>query len=292
MSQAVLISNRDAADLCQEQRGYFPSASAALYGVYCVPQKYLGRDRVVVFCHASGIEHMVTQRMQVLASRKAAGTGFPAFRYDSRGHGDSTGDPNDLTFEDLVDDACAAADHAKAVSRASEVIWVAVRFGCLVAAAAIGRRNDGAALALWEPVHQAREYFRTAIRTKLFCEVAQGRRSGATVEDCLSELEARGVLPVVGSYLYGALWHSSRDADLGSLLATWKRNTLIAQVQRRPGLSVNNQNLLSTIEGRGGEVAVTLIGQEPSWGMLPVVRPQWVSQELLTATTEWLHGME
>jgi pimeloyl-ACP methyl ester carboxylesterase len=292
MPELLSMPNNSLDPSYEEHRGYFTSASEVLYGVLYLPKASLGTSRVVVFCHASGIEHMVTQRMQVLASRDAAGMGFPAFCYDSRGHGDSTGNLCDVTFADLVDDACAAADYAKGVSGATEIVWVGVRFGCLVAAAVIARRNDGAGLALWEPLHQASEYFRAAIRTKLFCEVARGRRSKATVDDCLKQLEATGVLPVIGTYLYAGLWASSRDADLNDLLSDWKGDTLIAQVQRRPALSTNNHNLSSAIEKRGGKVTVALIGQEPSWTMLPVVRPQWVSTELLTATMEWLHGLE
>jgi hypothetical protein len=35
-----------------------------------------------------------------------------------------------------------------------------------------------------------------------------------------------------------------------------------------------------------------LTSQEPAWSMLPLVRPQWTSDVLLAATTEWLHGLE
>src|SRR6516225_2479097 len=92
---------------------FFASASGALYGVFYAPDVGGRQDRVLVFCHSLGIEHMVTQRMEVLGARAAAKAGFTAFRYNSRAHGDSAGDPKDITFTDLVDDACAAADQAR-----------------------------------------------------------------------------------------------------------------------------------------------------------------------------------
>jgi pimeloyl-ACP methyl ester carboxylesterase len=230
--------------------------------------------------------------MEALGARAAAKTGFAAFRYDSRAHGDSAGDAKEVTFTDLVDDACAAADYALKLSGASRVIWVGVRFGSLISAAAIARRNDAAGLALWEPLHQGSDYFRAAIRTMLFCQVAQGRRSVATANDLLNRLEAGAALPVVGTYLYSALWHGAHDAELCRSLLKWGGCTLIAQVQHRPALSVSNQRLRSEIEQRGGKVSVVLIDQEPSWSMLPVVRPQWTSDILLAATQEWLDGME
>ena len=235
---------------------------------------------------------MVTQRMEVLGARTAAKTGFAAFRYDSRAHGDSAGDAKDVTFTDLVDDACAAADYARKLSGATRVIWVGIRFGCLIAAEAMARRDDAAALALWEPLHLGSEYFRTAIRTMLFCQVAQGKRSAETIDDLLKRLDAECMLPVVGTYLYSALSRSAHDADVGRSLLHWSGDTLIAQVQLRPALSANNQRLRSEIEQRGGKATVALIRQEPAWSMLPLVRPQWASEALLAATAEWLHGME
>jgi pimeloyl-ACP methyl ester carboxylesterase len=271
---------------------FFASASGALYGVFYAPDVGGRQDRVLVFCHSLGIEHMVTQRMEVLGARAAAKAGFTAFRYNSRAHGDSAGDPKDITFTDLVDDACAAADQARELSGAAQVILIGTRFGCLIAAAAIARRDDAAALALWEPLHQGSEYFRAAVRTMLFCLVAQGKRSAATVDDLVKRLEADGVLPVVGTYLYRALSRSAHEADLGRSLQNWGGDTLIAQVQRRLTLSASNQGVRSVVEQRGGKVTVALISQEPAWSMLPLVRPQWTSAALLAATTEWLHGLE
>jgi pimeloyl-ACP methyl ester carboxylesterase len=275
----------------EERPLFFTSGSGALYGVFH-PSVSSQSDFVLVFCHSLGIEHMVTQRMLVLGARAAAKSGFAAFRYDSRAHGDSTGDPKDITFTDLVDDACAAADYARKLSDARGVIWVGTRVGCLVAAEAIARRDDATALVLWEPFHKGSDYFQAAIRTRLFCNVAQGKSSGMTVDNLLQRLEGDTVVPVVGTYLYGPLWRSVQNIDLQSSLKTWSKATLIAQVQRRPIASSNNQGLQSAIEQRGGKVTIALINQEPSWNMLPLVRPQWTSNALLAASLDWLHGLE
>ena len=268
------------------------SDGTPLYGVFHPTRADRQPDCVLVFCHSLGIEHMVAQRMQALGARAAVNAGLAAFRYDSRAHGDSAGDPANTTFADLVDDACAAADYARRVSGASRIVWVGVRFGCLIAASAIARRDDAAALALWEPLHQGSEYFRAAIRTLLFCQVAQGKRSTATVEELFSRLEAEGTLPIAGTYLYSALMREAKAADLERSLQNWAGATLLAQIQRRPTLSTNNERLRLAVERRGGKVTVALVSQEPAWGMLPLVRPQWTSDSLLDATTEWLHGLE
>ena len=111
-----------------------------------IQQTRTGKRQVIVICHAIGTEHMLTQRIEALGARLAANAGFAAFRYNARAHGDSAGDPRDLTFADLVDDACAAADMARELSGASRIIWIGLRLGCLIAAEAICRRDDTALL--------------------------------------------------------------------------------------------------------------------------------------------------
>jgi pimeloyl-ACP methyl ester carboxylesterase len=292
LDRPTSTSATEIAEPQQERPLFFCAAGERLYGVFHYAQSGFGQNQVLVFCHSLGIEHMVTQRMEALGARAAAKAGVASFRFDSRAHGDSTGNATDVTFSHLVDDACAAADQARKLAGATRIIWVGVRFGCLTAAAAMARRDDASALALWEPMHDGGDYFRFAIRTMLFCQVAQGKRSGTTVDDLLKRLEAEGVVPAVGTYLHRALWRSALDANLPSSLSNWCGDTLIAQVQHRPTLSTDNQRLQSDIERRGGKVRVALINQEPSWSMLPLVRPQWTSEALLAFTAEWLHELE
>ena len=270
---------------------FFSSAGRPLYGVFHPARAGFSKDRVLVFCHTIGTEHMLTQRIEALAARLAANAGFAAFRYNARAHGDSAGEPRDLTFADLVDDASAAADMARELSGASSVIWVGLRFGSLIAAEAVGRRDDAGAFALWEPVHRGADYFRSMMRATFFTHVAKGRRPGGSVDDMREQLERDGELPVVAGYIYRALYCSAQEADLGRSLK-WAGDTLIAQVQRRPKLSPNNERLKSEIQQRGGKVTAVLITREPAWNMLPLTHPQWTSDALLTATKEWLHGLE
>ncbi len=270
---------------------FFPHAGRPLYGVFHPAETVGGEDRVVVFCHSLGIEHMVTQRMEVLGARAAVQSGLSAFRFNSRGHGDSAGNLQDVTLAALVDDACAAADYARALSGANRIIWVGVRFGCLIAADAMGRRDDAAALALWEPVHKGEDYFRTAARTMALLRVAHGERPDQAIDDPLKSFEANDMLPVVGTYIYQPLYQTAHMADLGRALQQWRGDTLIAQVQQRSALSAKNERLRSAIQQRGGRVTVALVKPEPAWSMLPLSHPQWTSEALLAETKEWLRGL-
>jgi alpha/beta superfamily hydrolase len=267
---------------------YFSSAGRPLYGAF---HPASGKKQALVICHPVGTEHILTQRIEVLGARAAANAGIAAFRYNARAHGDSAGDPRGLTFADLVEDACAAADLARELSGASRIIWLGIRLGGLIAAAAISERDDAAAVAFWEPVHCGADYFHSLLRATFFTQLAKGRRGNGTMEDMVQRLETDGEVPVVAGYAYRALYQSVKDATLQRSL-DWGGNTLIAQVQRRPTLSADNKNLQSKIEQRGGNVTVACIREEPPWSLLTVAKPQWVSEDLLNVTKEWLDGLE
>jgi pimeloyl-ACP methyl ester carboxylesterase len=275
----------------RERPLHFTSAGRPLYGVFH-PAGPTGKDRVLVFCHSLGSEHMATQRIQVLGARLAASAGFASFRYDSRAHGDSAGDLEELTFADLVEDAYVAADCARELSGAARIIWVGVRFGCLVATEAMARRDDAAALALWEPVHQGEDFFRAAVRAMFFSEITEGRRPVGTVDELLKRLGTGGAVPIVGTYIHHPLYCTAYRTGLRHSVRNWAGDTLLAQVQHRPTLSAQNECLRADIQRRGGKVTIALIGQEPAWNRLPLTRPQWTSEPLLTTTKEWLRELE
>ena len=270
-----------------DQRLFFCSANQRLYGAFH-PAERPGNKPLVVFCNSFGAGHFVTVRMEALAARMVARRGYPAFRYHPRGHGDSTGNFSDVTFEGLVEDALSAAEYARRVSGAAEVVWVAVRFGALVAAEAIRRRDYTAALALWEPVHRARDYFRSLLRRVLFHETANGRRPDVTVDELLLRLEREECVALPGSWLHHAIYRSAIDSDLAGSLESWRGPSFLAQIQRRPQLSSDNAALVASLERCGSKLAFASIADQPDWDGID---SRWNSDALLGETAGWLDGL-
>lgn len=272
----------------REQPAFFHTGDDALYGVYH-PAATSQATTVVVHCHGLGVEQVVNYRNAVRLARALAARGVPAFRWHARGHGDSTGDFADVTLDRLADDAIAAMDEARARSGATRVAFVAERFGALVAASALARRDDVAALALWEPVHRPDEYFRGMLRGLLFSEVARGRRPGVTVDELLDRVAREGAVDVHGYHLHRAVVESTRGADLASRLAGWNGPTLLVQVQARPRLAPAHAALVAELERRGARVATRQIAEEPGWHFIS--NPAWESDALVDETAEWLRAV-
>jgi hypothetical protein len=211
------------------------------------------------------------------------------FRYHARGHGDSAGDFAAVTFAGLVEDARAAAAQGLERSGARGIVWLGVRFGALVAAAALGAGGAARGLALWEPVGEPAGYFRGQLRGLLFSRVAKGERPDATVDELLARVTSEGQVDVHGYHLHRALVESSKGLELAGLLAAWKGPTLLAQIQARPRLAPEHAALVEGLELRGARVTVTRIAEEPGWHFIS--NPAWESETLVRDTAEWLHAV-
>ena len=267
---------------------FFEHAGRPLYGVYHAPTAGRPDAPLVVHCHSLGVEQLTVYRNEVLCARAAAGAGFPVFRYHARGHGDSSGDFAGVRFEGLVEDALAAADDGLRRSGARGVVWLGVRFGALIAAAALARRADTRGLALWEPAHRPAEYFRGLLRGLLFSKVARGERPDATADQLLERVASEGQVDVHGYYLHRELVASVAQVDLETLLETWSGPTFLAQIQARARLAPAHAALVEALERRGSTPVVTRIAEEPGWHF--IANPAWESPVLVRDTVEWLRA--
>lgn len=244
---------------------------------------------MLIHCHTIGVEQVTSYRAEVRNAQAAARLGFPVLRFHARGHGDSAGDFAGVTLASLVDDALAAAAHARMLSGSRRVIWLGVRFGALVAAEAVRREGEAAALVLWEPVHRPPDYFRSMLRGMLYSQVAQGRRPDASVDDLLASIARDGHIDVHGYYLHRALFDSAREANLTTSLAGWGGPTLLCQIQVRQRLWAPHAALAQALEGRGAAVKSAQIHAEPGWHF--VSNPPWLGEDLVERTAEWLDAL-
>ena len=273
-----------------EQPLWFSSRGGVpLYGVFHRAQTDDEAAAVVLFCHSLGLDHLVSWRMEVLAARAIAAHGYPAFSYHARGHGDSAGSFADVTFETLVTDALEAAEQARQLSGASRIVWIAIRFGALVASTAMRRRDDAAGLALWEPVHRGADHFRALMRRLLFFEVANGRRPALTVDGMIERLGREGEIPLAAEWLHERLYRSAIAADLTRNLDGWHGPTMLAQVQKRELLSTDNTALLESLERMGARVTPIAVVEQPTWEN--PAEPWWTSARLVEETKGWLDGV-
>ena len=266
---------------------FFPSHGHPLYGMFCRPTEESCKETALIACHGVGLEHAVTSRMMVLAVRQAAEHGYPALVYHSRGHGDSSGDFAELTFESLVEDARSAAEHALQLSGARRVVWLGVRVGALVAAAAAVQHPNSAGLVLWEPPASGADNFHQLLRGLQFSAVARGEKEVPKTNEVLETIERDGRADIHACYFYAKFHHSMRDLKLAKILEQWTGPVFYAQIQARIKLSAGNAGIVAALEQQGCKVTTTRIAEEPGWQFL-MWRVPWTSTVLLEDTMRWL----
>jgi hypothetical protein len=269
---------------------FFESGDRPLYGVYHPPGPGRPGAPVLVQCHTLGVEQLTSNRTEALNARAAAALGYPAFRFHSRGHGDSAGNYSEVTLGSLVEDAHAAAEEAKRRSGAAGIVWLGLRLGALVAASALRERQDGRGLVLWEPVHRGADYFRGMLRGMLYSQVAKGLKPKETVDELLEIVRTEGRVDVHGYYLHRAIVESASGADLGALLQGWGGPTLLVQIQERRTLAPPNAQLVDALARRGARAQAVRVEEQPGWHF--VTNPAWEGSEVVRHTAAWLDALE
>lgn len=279
-----------------ETPGFLESHGHPLYAVHHAAAAGRSGAPVVVHVHGLGVEQITLYRQEVLTARAAAAAGFHALRFHARGHGDSAGSAADVTLSTLVEDARAAADHAKRLSGASHVVWLGVRLGALVAALAAQGRGDTAGFVFWEPVAKPAEFFRMQLRTLLFSQVAGGKKPDATVDQLLARVERDGALDVLGYTLYQSTRASFEGASLADALAGVRVPVRIAQIQTRAKLAPAHVQLVEALSGTlddaapgANDVRAAHIQDEPGYQLM--TNPAWQCDALTRLTVEWLDAL-
>jgi hypothetical protein len=145
-------------------------------------------------------------------------------------------------------------------------------------------RRPGAPLALWEPVVDGGAFFRAAFRARRMSAVAGGT-PGAAVSG-LEELEARGVVDMMGYPIYRALYDSGVACSLTAVATASARPVLLVQVSRRETLKPEFVTLAHALRQSGSSVEEVMVKREEAWSF--VGSPVQSTRELIDATLAWL----
>lgn len=131
---------------------YFGRPDTPLLGAYHPPRGRGPFRRGVVLCYPMGAEYMrAHQTFRWLASLLTE-NGLHVLRFDYFGTGDSSGQGEDGSPEQWLDDIGSAVDELKATTGIREVSLMGLRLGGTLAAVHASRRTDLDRVVLWDPV--------------------------------------------------------------------------------------------------------------------------------------------
>lgn len=148
------------------QAEFFGNPQSQLYGVHHKPRGGRRRESGLVLCNALGQEYMRSHRAFVQLAGLLAREGFPVFRFDYFGTGDSSGELPDATLARWRQDVAEAIREMGRVSGAGRVSLIGLRAGAAIAAAVSPRSPLPVdALILWDPVVSGTQLLERQART-------------------------------------------------------------------------------------------------------------------------------
>jgi alpha/beta superfamily hydrolase len=271
-----------------ETARFLGSGTDRIYAYQYVPAALRGLS--IVMCPAILGDFVTNFRREVLGARALASLGFPVTRFQYRGTGNSDGELSEMSFETMVEDARSAASSLEEVSGVSEVVFMGTRFGSLIAASAT-RSRAARAVGLWEPMSDARSYFREMNRSRMMHNVSGGERRGSSFDDLTSDLRANGYADLLGYTLCRRLFESALDRTLLAELGDRAADVLLIQFNFRKGIDRSRQALADALRSAGRNVELEAVQGVELWGLhsegwTPIESRSDV-RHLLEITTNW-----
>ena len=263
---------------------FFGAQSQRLFSTRYIPARPPIGGLLV--CPSIYAEHLNSYRMEVTLARLVAARGIAVQRFHYRGHGHSDGAPKDVSFQTMVQDAIDAASRLEG-SGVTVGAFHGTRWGALIAASA-ARRSETGAVALWEPVMSADDYFREAFRAHRIGGLREG--GGQAPRDTVgTEMQERGFAEVVGFPIYPAFVESSRGRTLESELSDGLHQIFIGQIGKAREPRPSYRRAIEAWRTANLEVHLEVHRQEEiSWFLPNARRKQETRRPLIEATVNWL----
>jgi hypothetical protein len=241
----------------------------------------------VVLCPSLHAEFLGNYRKEVLLARDLAAAGLAVQRFHHRGEGNSLGAPEDVTFERLCADATVAGDRLRERTGVDQLAFLGTRLGALVAAA-----TSSGPLVLWEPVLDARTYFREAFRARRMRELKDGVAEPSSAPSLEAQLSDEGSVDVLGYTIHRSLFESLRPQHLA--IGDVPRPVLIVQIAKRAELRREYTAAAEAWRSAGCPVDTAVVDDDESWWF---VGEDWQPEErrsgtatLVAETRRWLLG--
>ncbi len=281
-AEARVATRTDAKLGLTEEARFF---EGGLFGVSYKPAARAAGAGVI--CPAILSEYDHTYSIDVSVARALAARGIAVHRFHYRGSGHSDGEPTEMTFETMLQDALAAPARFSAEVGVEEPVILGVRFGALVAAAVA---DGDSPLVLWEPALSGRSYFREAWRADMMFQINEGAKP-ATRDAFPALLERDNQVDVLGYPICRALYDSALDRTLVGEAGNGERRILVLRGGPPASARANLDQAVEELRGRGCEANVEVLGDAlVLWFQGPEMRRNAKPQvaELIVRTVDWI----
>lgn len=218
----------------------------------------------VIICPPVYAEAMRNQRRELILGWELSDAGLVAARFQYLGSGHSDGEPEELTFDGMVEDAVDVARSVQQASGVEVVGFVGTRLGALVAASAASH-FPGGQLVLWEPPIDLSRYYDELYRARMIGLLKSGQPS-QSARELKTKFASDGHLDVLGSPVAHSLYNSTIDLDVGELIIhSGASRVLVIQMSMKPEIRPGLTALEERCRTAGVELETTAVTYDEAW---------------------------
>jgi pimeloyl-ACP methyl ester carboxylesterase len=263
---------------------FFGPEPARLAGITYLPAPTVSTG--VIVCPSIAADFAASYRWEVNQARHLCANGIAVQRFHYRGMGHSDGEPSDMTYATMCEDAVAAVEHLRQVAPIEVLVVAGTRMGALVAAR-VASRIDTKLLVLIEPVLDSTRFFRDGFRARLVHEVKEQRQSRARpTKEMLEELNELGVVDTLGHSIHRGLFASISDRHLDAELPADPGQMLLVQFGSADRARPEYQTFITTRIDQGWVCDVVFSPAAEAWWFVQDEDDQ--GRGSLPAVTDWI----
>lgn len=241
------------------------------------------RNTGVIYCHPFAEEKNMSHSVVVKTSRVFCNMGFPVFRFDLSGCGDSEGELNEVTINDWLEDISCALDvfYDKATVKNVGLWGLGLGAGLLMHYSF--NKNTTPFMLLLAPVLDFNTYIKQFIRRKISTQIVGGTLSKS--EPTISErMEKNGFVNVMGYPISNVLYKSFIDTPhLGEKFSPLSP-TLFLSISQNEKPSFIIQQQFELISSKSNYLELEHIMAEPFWDRYW----RWECPEVTDCCMNWI----
>ena len=240
----------------------------------------------IVYCHPFAEEKNMSHSIIVKTARMFAAAGFPVFRFDLSGCGDSEGDLQFSSIEDWQQDFSAAITTFQKETGISKLFLWGLRLGAGLCLLQQQYKHDIVGLILWQPVMDFSVHIKQFLRRAISSQIPNARESDKELS-AETELQSEGIAHVIGYPITKQLFDSfNKTANQPENVApTAPVFILSISLMEQPVSGM--KKYLENLKKSGTPVMLQHIKSEPFWDRYW----QWECKESGDVTLEWLNGL-
>lgn len=271
------------------QRITFVDAASPLF---CSIVEPLGqRLATLVACPPLLVDFAHSYRREAEMAKVLAARGVAVVRFHYRGTGSSGGNPAEMTFATLVEDANRVINFARSEAAAPLAV-LGTRAGAMVAAAAASRAG-GLPVAMWRPVETGGAYLREGFRARMIADQGQLGRTPPTSAELRQDLRRQGSVDLVGWALHQGLYDSLVGLRLLDLLEPCGPAEVLLLRSAPPDDIAAVDHLPAALCALGMRVETAEVGLFEGWWFLRTHRspPDQIGEALADAIDPWIRSV-